>query len=136
MNPEPTAYLIEPMGGDPDVLPALWHARTLEGLTTGVIHPLYKRDDIAPLRVPMIDQNDTFVGYEHRRADDLLRAEAYRDDDGVIWSRPTAEAYAKACAALHAKRERVEALEAILARALDGAASLEDAKILLEGKTP
>lgn len=131
MNPGPTAYLIvDP--SHPDAPGALWHAGTIEGEVAGTIHPLFKRNDIAPLRVPLVDQNDTFVGWEHRKADDLLREEAYRDDDGTVWTRPTAEAYARACAALHKHRERVERLEAVLARAVDGVASLEEAQQLLK----
>lgn len=135
MNPAPTAYLIiDP--AQPDALGALWHAGTIEGDVSGTVHPLFKRDDIAPLRVPLIDQNDTFVGWEHRKADDLLSAPAYRDEDGTIWTAPTPEAYARACAALHAETARVERLEAILARAVDGVASLEEAqKMLKEGKS-
>lgn len=135
MNPTPTAYLIvDP--AQPDTPGALWHAGTIEGEVSGAVHPLFKRDDIAPLRVPLIDQTDTFVGWHHRKADDLLSADAYRDEDGTIWTQPTAEAYARACAALHAKTARVERLEAILARAVDGVASLEEAQQMLkEGKS-
>lgn len=130
---QPTAYLIIDTER-PEAPGALWHAGTIEGPVNGVVHPLYKRDDIAPLRVPLIDQHDTFVGYETRRPDDLLRAEGYRDDEGTIWTRPTAEAYARACAALHAKTARVEKLEGLLARAMDGVASLEEAQTLLEDR--
>lgn len=124
----PTAYLIE----GPDDQRQLWHAGTIEGDVNGKVVPLFKRDDIAPLRVPLIDQNDTFVGWHHRQPDDLLSEPAYRDEEGTIWIAPTADAYAKACAALHAKTARVEKLKMLLARVVDGVASLEEAKTLLE----
>jgi hypothetical protein len=47
----------------------------------------------------------------------LLSMETYHDERGVTWTTPTPWAYAKACKALHAQRERANLLELNLARA-------------------
>jgi len=41
-------------------------------------------------------------------------SETYTDERGTVWSPPTAEAYEKACKALHTKTDRLTRLEAAL----------------------
>ena len=65
------------------------------------IEGLYKRDDIAPLKVPLVDQHNNVMGYENRKARELLIERVWTDKDGVVWSRPTAFAYAAVCEARH-----------------------------------
>ena len=65
------------------------------------VEPLYRRDDIAPLRVPLVDQHNNVMGYENRKARELLIERVWTDKDGVVWSRPTAWAYMAVCEARH-----------------------------------
>ena len=69
--------------------------------STDTVAPVYYRDDIAPLRVPLVDQHNNVMGYENRKARELLIERVWTDKDGVVWSRPTAFAYAAVCEARH-----------------------------------
>lgn len=132
MNPEPTAYLVVP-SGDPDAAPLAVLPAAMQGMMTATIHPLFKRDDIAPLRVPLIDQHDRLVGYHNRKAADLLSEQALTDVHGTVWLRPTADAYQRLCVAHHAKTDECAMLRNLLARIVAGATGIEEAKALLEG---
>lgn len=103
--PDPIALMIVSLDGQNQnvVLTA-----DVDNLGTGKVIGLYTKDQLAPSRVPLVDQHDKFVGYEHRRPDFYTHAEGYRDEDGVIWTQPTAEAYAKVCGLNHFHRERLE----------------------------
>lgn len=131
MNPEPTAYLVVPSG--PDAVPSAVLPAAMQGEMAATVHPLFKRDDIAPLRVPLIDQHDRLVGYHVRKAADLLSEGALTDIHGTVWLRPTADAYHRLCVAHHAQTDECEALRDLLARIVAGAASIEEAKTLLGG---
>jgi hypothetical protein len=65
------------------------------------VTPVYYRDAIAPLRVPLVDQHNNVMGHEHRKARELLIERVFTDTDGVVWSRPTAWAYYAVCEARH-----------------------------------
>lgn len=106
-DPLPPTVAIEPAGyattwsdGVTDVRakPPLPENVRKDGAT---VHPLYRRDDIAPLRVPLVDQRNNVMGYENRKARELLVERVWTDKDGVVWSRPTAFAYAAVCEARH-----------------------------------
>lgn len=93
----PTAYLMQSPDGH--------NFSALVGQTGGTlgnpIEALYRRDDIAPLRVPLVDQHNNVMGHENRKARELLIERVWTDRDGVVWSRPTAFAYAAVCEARH-----------------------------------
>lgn len=93
---EPAAYLCDGKVFGPDETGRIFapaDAKSIEGL--------YKRDDIAPLKVPLVDQHNNVMGYENRKARELLIERVWTDKDGVVWSRPTAFAYAAVCEARH-----------------------------------
>ena len=84
------------------------------------VEPLYRRDDIAPLRVPLVDQHNNVMGYENRKARELLIERVWTDKDGVVWSRPTAFAYAAVCEARHQWEMTAGDARALLATLVDG----------------
>lgn len=49
---------------------------------------------------PIVDQWGNEVGRDYPAVTDLLKSEAYVDENGTVWTRPTAWAYAAACAAI------------------------------------
>lgn len=117
MNNRPTAYLVEAYKEKPKaVLADDMSAISVAGAD---VEPLYKRDDIAPLQVPLIDQHGRRVGVHHRRPSELLTETAYRDADDVIWTAPTAFAYATVCAARHKADMETGDMRAILAMLAD-----------------
>lgn len=114
--PDPIALMIVSLDGQNQSV-AL--TADVDNLGTGKVIGLYTKDQLAPSKVPLIDQHDQFVGYEFRRPDFYLNAEGYRDEDDVIWTQPTAEAYAKVCALNHFHRDRVAQMMAAIAEAAD-----------------
>lgn len=130
MNPEPTAYLVVPIG-EPDAAPMAVMPADILGQIRGTVFPLFKREDIAPLRVPMIDQNDRLVGYHHRKPTDLLSEDVVMDDNGTVWQRPTADAYMRVCNAYHEKADENRVMRDLLARLVTGHGSMEEAKTFL-----
>lgn len=48
---------------------------------------------------PIVDQDGVVSGFERTSLERLLKVEAYRDEDGTIWTPPTAFAYAQLCRA-------------------------------------
>lgn len=102
-DPLPPTVAIEPAAYLCDGLPRT-KEETGEKHKDGRCHevePLYRRDDIAPLRVPLVDQHNNVMGHENRKARELLIERVWTDKDGVVWSRPTAFAYAAVCEARH-----------------------------------
>ena len=100
---EARAYEVTPSG---DMLPFLVSRVNVSTMKDRLengdqVEALYRRDDIAPLRVPLVDQHNNVMGYEHRKARELLIERVWTDKDGVVWSRPTAFAYAAVCEARH-----------------------------------
>jgi len=106
------------------------------------IEALYKRDDIAPLRAPLVDQHNNVVGYEHRKARELLIERVWTDRDGVVWSRPTAWAYHAVCEARHQWEMTAGDARSILAMLADvktpeGIAAVQDvARAFLDKTSP
>lgn len=80
---------------------------------------LYRRDDIAPLRVPLVDQHNNVMGHENRKARELLIERVWTDKDGVVWSRPTAFAYAAVCEARHLADMELGEVRGLLAALVD-----------------
>lgn len=89
-----------------------------------VVNPLYRRDDIAPLRVPLVDQHNNVMGHENRKARELLIERVWTDKDGVVWSRPTAFAYAAVCEARHQWEMTAGDARSILAMLADAKGTL------------
>lgn len=83
------------------------------------VEALYRRDDIAPLRVPLVDQHNNVMGHEYRKARELLIERVWTDKDGVVWSRPTAFAYAAACEARHQTEMELGTVRGLLAALVD-----------------
>ena len=83
------------------------------------VEPLYRRDAIAPLRVPLVDQHNNVMGHEHRKARELLIERVWTDKDGVVWSRPTAFAYAAVCEARHQWEMELGTARGLLAALVD-----------------
>lgn len=90
---EPAAFLYQDGEGNLTIHPPVGRV--------SVEIPLYRRDDIAPLHVPLVDQHNNIMGHENRKARELLIERVWTDKDGVVWSRPTAFAYAAVCEARH-----------------------------------
>lgn len=128
MNNRPTAYLVAPYK-QPEtvVLAAQMDAVSFAGAD---VEPLYKRDDIAPLQVPLVDQHGKTVGTHHRRPSELLTETAYRDAEDVIWTAPTAFAYAAVCEARHKADMQIGEMRALLAALVD-ARPMSDATTFL-----
>lgn len=59
---------------------------------------------------PIVDQNGTYCGVQRSALSSLLVIEGYRDEEGTIWTPPTAYAYAMICKAHHLRRDELEAL--------------------------
>lgn len=87
--------------------------------STDTVAPVYYRDDIAPLRVPLVDQHNNVMGHENRKARELLIERVWTDKDGVVWSRPTAFAYAAVCEARHQWEMTAGDARALLAALVD-----------------
>lgn len=117
MNNRPTAYLVEAYKEKPKAV--LADDMSAISVASADVEPLYKRDDIAPLQVPLVDQHGKRVGVHHRRPSELLTETAYRDADDVIWTAPTAFAYATVCAARHKADMETGDMRAILAMLAD-----------------
>lgn len=117
MNNRPTAYLVEAYKEKPKAV--LADDMSAISVASADVEPLYKRDDIAPLQVPLVDQHGKRVGVHHRRPSELLTETAYRDADDVIWTTPTAFAYAAVCAARHKADMELGDMRAILAMLAD-----------------
>lgn len=88
------------------------------------------------MRVPIIDQDGRNVGTASPPA---MLIEAYTDDDGIVWTAPSAWAYFAACRALHTWADRAAQAERILARFVDcypnlGGKITTDAKAFLDSK--
>lgn len=114
--PDPIALMVVSIDGQNQSV-AL--TADVENLGTGKVIGLYTKDQLTPSKVPLIDQHDRFVGFEYRRPGFYDHAEGYRDEDDVIWTQPTAEAYAKVCALNHFNKERVAQMMAGIAEAAD-----------------
>ena len=99
MTNRPTAYLVDQYKKPTTVV--LADDMDKISIAGAEFTGLFKREDIAPLQVPLLDQHGKRVGTHHKRPADLLSETAYRDEDDVIWTAPTAFAYAKACEARH-----------------------------------
>jgi hypothetical protein len=128
MNNRPTAYLVDQYRKPETVVLAAEMASI--SIAGAEFVPLYKRDDIAPLQVPLVDQHGKRVGVHHRRPSELLTETAYRDADDVIWTAPTAFAYATVCAARHKADMEIGDMRALLAALVD-ARPLTDATAFL-----
>jgi hypothetical protein len=106
------------------------------------VEPLYRRDAIAPLRVPLVDQHNNVMGHEHRKARELLIERVWTDKDGVVWSRPTAWAYYAVCEARHQWEMTAGDARSILAMLADaktpeGIAAVQDvARAFLDKTSP
>jgi HAMP domain-containing protein len=67
-------------------------------------------------RVSIVDQDGNEVGHTHRSMAELLREDAWRDDNGTIWNPPTAWAYFAVCRA----RDAQQALIGEMAEGMEG----------------
>jgi len=117
MTNRPTAYLVDQYKKPESVVLAAEMAKI--SIAGAEFTPLFKRDDIAPLQVPLIDQHGKTVGTHHRRPSELMTETAYRDADGVIWTSPTAFAYAAVCEARHKADMELGRARMALAELLD-----------------
>ena len=70
-------------------------------------------------RVSLVDQDGNEVGFHHINHAELMREEVWRDDNGTIWSRPTAWAYYAACQDRNARATKAEAGNAGLCKLID-----------------
>lgn len=56
--------------------------------------------------VPIVDQDGATVGTANVEIADLFKVEAFKDDEGTVWTPPTAWAYRAACNAIHQRESR------------------------------
>ena len=108
---EPAAFLYQDGEGNLTIHPPVGRV--------SVEIPLYRRDDIAPLHVPLVDQHNNIMGHENRKARELLIERVWTDRDGVVWSRPTAFAYAAVCEARHLADMELGEVRGLLAALVD-----------------
>ena len=118
MTIRPTAYLITPDQGGDSRVQLSDDAAPINVLSDNIVS-LYTRSQIAPLCAPVVDQHGKVVGSEHRRPSDFLTVTGYRDPDGVIWTPPTAFAYAAVCEARHAWENDAAQARKLLAALVD-----------------
>lgn len=58
--------------------------------------------------IPIVDQDGNRVGVSHKTPEELCRVDAYRDENGTVWTPPTAWAYYQVCRARDRLREQIE----------------------------
>ena len=77
------------------------------------------------IRIPIITQDNKVAGWSEIELSDLLQVEGHIDDQGNVWTPPTAWAYMQACNLRHEvleeNRAMRELLENIRNRARDNA---------------
>ena len=142
MTIRPTAYLVMPENGGDSRVQLVEDAAPINVLSDNIV-PLFTRSQIAPLCAPVVDQHGKVVGSENRRPSDFLTVTGYRDPDGVIWTPPTAFAYAAACEARHAWENDAALARKLLAALVDecgpewvGSTDYDTATAFLETERP
>lgn len=91
-----------------DIPPNVWlRGRIVRKLLANSLAPILDKADSAEAAEARADRLSAEVEARDKRIAEL--SETWTDENGTIWSPPTAWAYAKACAALHKHRAEVEA---------------------------
>lgn len=118
---EPVAFLvISSRGPRKFVSPSDFSFDGVRDDSLASVTSLYTRDQIAPLRVPIVDQNGVLVGWSVRKPEELLREEAWSDEHGHFFRSQSAWEYFALCQERNGLEERCKRAEVLIAHLLDG----------------